>query len=140
MYRYELRQGKQNFEDSRAIRTAVFVKEQGVHDEFDDKDAIAWHIVVLDGDKPIATGRTFAQDATTYMLGRIAVLKEYRGTGAGALIIQGLEEKLRELGAVHAKLSAQLHAVGFYEAMGYSSYGNKYMDEHCAHIGMQKDL
>lgn len=140
MYRYQFRQGRQDFDNSRRIRTDVFVEEQGFREEFDDIDGIAWHVVVFDGDRPIATGRTFPNADGSYSIGRVAVIKGYRSKGVGAVVMNALEEKARALGARTLVLSAQTHAVGFYQRMGFSPYGEEYYDEHCPHIAMKKDL
>lgn len=140
MYQYQLTKGAQDFSDCRAIRTSVFVEEQGFCNEFDEIDPIAWHTVVFEGDRAVATGRAFENPDGSYTIGRIAVLKEYRGKGAGSVAVRSLEEKLRELHAPSIHLSAQLQAVGFYQTLGYQRVGNEYLDEHCPHVSMVKDL
>ena len=45
------------------IRTLVFVEEQGFKDEFDSIDEIATHIVMFDGDNPVAVGRFFPSES-----------------------------------------------------------------------------
>ena len=40
-------------EDAKAIRKAVFVEEQGFHNEFDQTDDASLHIVAYDGDEPV---------------------------------------------------------------------------------------
>lgn len=140
MYRTMLTRGKEHFDDAIAVRTDVFVTEQGFHDEFDEIDAYAYHAVLYDGERPVATGRAFQEENGGWHIGRVAVRKEYRGKGAGALVMRALEEKLREAGAPGAELSAQLHAVGFYEKLGYRPFGPEYLDEHTPHIAMRKDF
>jgi GNAT superfamily N-acetyltransferase len=65
------------------IRTEVFVKEQEFEEEFDTIDNDCTFFVMYDGDKPIATCRYFVceDDSEGYHIGRIAVMKEYRGKG-----------------------------------------------------------
>ena len=140
MYRYEWKQGNADFDLCRAIRTAVFVEEQGFHNEFDEIDPIAWHTIVWDGDRAIATGRLFQNQDGSYTIGRVAVLKDYRGTGAGSVVMRSLEKKAKELLAASIRLSAQVQAVGFYQALGYQPEGKEYLDEHCPHITMVKKL
>lgn len=138
MYRTAITRGNEVFDGAMAVRTAVFMEEQGFHDEFDEIDAYAYHAVVYDGELAIATGRTFREEAGGWHIGRVAVRKEYRGKGIGALVMRALEERLQELGATGAKLSAQLHAVSFYERLGYRPFGPQYLDEHTPHIAMRK--
>lgn len=44
------------------IRTLVFVEEQGFKDEFDSIDETATHLVMFDGDNPVAVGRFFPSE------------------------------------------------------------------------------
>ena len=125
--------------DAKLIREEVFVLEQGFHEEFDAIDDHAWHVVLYQDGEPVATGRTFAQDGI-YHIGRVAVRKKFRGSGLGAHVMAALETKLRDLGASRVELSAQLQAQGFYQKIGYHAQGDIYLDEHCPHICMWKDL
>lgn len=140
MYRSEIFYGKQHFAPCEAIRTAVFIEEQGFHGEFDEIDDRAWHTIVYDGEKPIATGRAFLNEDGVHTIGRVAALQEYRGKGAGTAVLRALEEKLRQEGATTVCLSAQIQAMGFYRALGYQPEGAEYLDEHCPHITMKKQL
>ena len=60
-------------EEAAAVRTEVFVEEQGFINEMDDIDSYAEHIVAFDGDKPVGTCRFFKDDKTEndYIAGRI---------------------------------------------------------------------
>ena len=73
-------------------------------------------------------------------IGRIAVMKEYRGQSLGSEVIAILEEKALELGANHIELSAQIQAKDFYKKLGYTEIGEIYKEEFCPHIKMFKDL
>ena len=116
------------------------MEEQGFEKEFDEIDPIAWHVVIWDGIQSVATGRLFPNKDGSYTIGRVAVRKNYRGTGAGSIVIRLLEKKAGELRAPSIHLSAQLQAVGFYQKMGYHPEGKKYLDEFCPHISMVKIL
>ena len=142
MYPYTIEQGLDRLLDAKTIRREVFMLEQGFQNEFDDVDALAYHIVVYDGIKPIATGRTYpkSDDGKTYAIGRIALIKEYRGQHLGEFVVHHLEEIARQLAAEYTQLSAQIQARGFYEKLGYASFGPVYLDEHCPHITMGKKL
>lgn len=139
---YKMELGLPKLPDARKIRTAVFIKEQGFQMEFDEIDHHAYHIVVYDGKKPVATGRTYPKPDSTsvYIIGRIAVVKEYRGRNLGGFVVRRLEEKAVALGAKSAELSAQLQAKPFYEKLGFISFGPEYYDEYCPHVSMKKDF
>ena len=46
-------------EEAKTIREAVFIKEQGFKDEFDEIDDVAKHVLLFDGDIPVGTCRFF---------------------------------------------------------------------------------
>lgn len=128
-------------EDAKQIRISVFVEEQGFEIEFDDTDKIAKHIVGYDGAKPVAVCRYFYDDEhNSYMVGRIAVIKECRGMHLGDKILSFAEQKIKEDGGKSVSLSAQMRVSGFYEKQGYKKQGSEYFDEFCPHILMTKLL
>lgn len=128
-------------EEARYIRTEVFMREQGFINEFDEQDDKVLHVVLFVGDKPVATGRLLpGKDNTTFVIGRVAVLKQYRKLHLGDRIINSLEEEAKKLGGISIELSAQCSAQGFYEKLGYNASGEVYLDEFCEHIHMEKLL
>lgn len=122
------------------IRKKVFMDEQGFLNEFDDTDAVAWHLLVQSGGTPIATARLYTVDGHTYHCGRICVLPDHRGGGIGLAMMREMEHKAKELRAAVLELSAQLQAEGFYQKAGFIREGEPYMDEHCPHVLMKKPL
>ncbi len=128
-------------DDAMAIRQAVFVDEQGFEVEFDDTDDKAVHLVGYDNGKPAAVCRFFCDDEhSSYMIGRIAVVKELRGKHLGEQMVLAAEKFIKETGGEKASLSAQLRASGFYEKLGYTKSGSEYYDEYCPHVLMSKEL
>ena len=124
------------------VRIEVFVKEQGFRDEFDDIDDIAMHFVAFDDTEcPIGTCRVFvSDDAQVYLLGRLAVVKEYRTKGLGSQIVEAAEDYVRSVGGKEIRLHAQCRVAGFYEKIGYTSYGEIEEEEGCPHIWMKKEV
>ena len=131
--------GKENTTDAFFIRAMVFMVEQGFKNEFDDLDDKSWHVIVYDKETPIATGRVFQKNGGWHA-GRICVMEDYRGKGVGRVVMENLEAKVRELGGDAIELSAQLDKKGFYERNGYQAQVEVYMDEHCPHIDMVKEI
>lgn len=127
-------------EDIVHIRTVVFVEEQKFEYEFDDIDNNCIFLVAYDMDKPIAMCRYFPIDKDTYAIGRIAVMKDYRGKGLGGMIVEEAERHVKEAGAIFATLSAQVRVKEFYERLGYAPEGETYYEEYCEHIKMKKRL
>ena len=126
-------------EDEKLIRETVFIEEQKFKIEFDDTDDIATHIVMYLDNQPVGCCRLYKQE-NEYHIGRIAVLKPYRGKGCGEKILLQAEKVAKEMGADCINLSAQVRTSGFYEKLGYKKYGEIYFDEYCEHITMKKDI
>lgn len=123
------------------IRRAVFIEEQGFKEEFDETDSRARHLVLYDGEKPVGACRFFAGDTVgDYIIGRLAVIKDYRGRGAGARLLGEAESAVRREGGKRVLLHAQISAKGFYEKQGYSAFGEADSDEGCPHIWMCRRL
>lgn len=132
-----------------AIRFAVFVTEQGYDAdvEVDDKDAGSDHLLgQLDG-RDVAVVRLFPPLAK---LGRLAVVSSSRGTGAGKLMVEALEEHVKsgkgkmgewrrvlartgslpaeERGRVKIQANVQKHAERFYSKCGYVAEGEDFLE------------
>lgn len=126
----------------RALRRTVFIEEQGVSeaDEIDDLDGQAVHILALQGGVPVGSARLLAQ-GDTGKVGRVCVLREARGTGLGAALMQASVAQFRAMpGITKVKLGAQLSALGFYERLGFSAYGDVFLDAGIEHRNMVLDL
>ena len=126
-------------EDAMKVRILVFVEEQGFVDEFDEIDAVATHFVAYDEDRPIGTCRLFWDDIKKrYTVGRLAVVKEYRGRSLGRRLLASAEEEAKKQGGEALYLHAQCRAEGFYQKAGYTSFGPVEPEEGCPHIWMVK--
>ncbi len=127
---------------AKEVRQKVFVDEQGFHNEFDDIDETAAHIVMFDEDKiPIATCRIFWDTVmNTYILGRLAVIKEYRGKSIGSVIVKEAEKYIQKRGGKCLALHAQCRITAFYQTLGFTEFSDIDDDEGCPHIWMKKSL
>ncbi|WP_055662320.1 GNAT family N-acetyltransferase [Jannaschia seosinensis] len=124
-----------------AIRTEVFVEEQGVSlaEEIDGQDGACVHWLARDDRGPVATLRV-APMGTTAKIQRVAVLRRARGTGRGAALMRHVMAALAAEGFVRAKLGAQVDAIGFYERLGFVAQGPVYDDAGIPHRDMTRDL
>ncbi len=124
--------------EARRIRFAVFVEEQGVPAELemDDMDAQCVHALAFEGNEAVGTGRLLPDGH----VGRMAVLKAWRGRGVGAALLERLVKAARERGDREVLLSAQVHALGFYRAHGFSPYGEVYREAGIPHQAMRLGL
>jgi predicted GNAT family N-acyltransferase len=128
-----------DFDKLRAVREPVFVVEQHcpIEEEWDALDAPSAHALVLnERDEPVATGRL----TPDHKIGRMAVLAGYRGSGVGALVMERLIAKARELGYPELALSSQVHAIPFYERFGFIADGPEYLDANIPHRMMYRPL
>ncbi len=120
------------------IRHRVFVEEQNVPEalELDEFDSDASHWIARIEDKVIATARMLDNG----VIGRMAVLKPYRGKGVGTALINAIikEAKARSYPAV--ELGAQTHAIAFYETVGFRIKGPRFIDAGIAHQHMHLQL
>lgn len=127
----------------RKIREEVFIKEQkgSPEEEFDGLDCTATHLAVIDDSgKAVACCRLIRLGDELYKIGRIAVLKPYRKMHIGKTMVEAMLKKAKELGAKQVKVGAQLHAVGFYEKLGFATIGSEYIEANIPHIDMLKNL
>lgn len=125
-----------------ALRHEVFVLEQGVPlaEERDALDESATHLLATDAGQPVGAARILFQ-ADVAKIGRVCVLKPARGTGLGADLIQtAVTIACDTPGITKAKLGAQIHALGFYEKLGFQAFGPIYDDAGIDHRDMVLDL
>lgn len=121
------------------IRHAVFVQEQGVaaEIEIDEWDPLSLHAIARDGDgRAIGTGRLLPDGH----VGRMAVLRTARGSGAGTAILLALMDAARRRGHREVVLNAQTHAAPFYRRLGFVEEGDVFDDAGIAHIAMRRAL
>jgi predicted GNAT family N-acyltransferase len=120
----------------RVIRNAVFTNEQHIDEDidFDGQDRDAVHVLVVYEGKHVGTGRMLIDGH----IGRLAVLREYRGRGLGAKVVLALVKEAKNMGTKRVYLGAQKHAVGFYEKLGFSVYGEPYTEANIEHIHMER--
>lgn len=122
-------------QDAKFIRKQVFIIEQNIpeEEEWDDQDMISDHFVVYDQDQPIATARLLQNNS----VGRVAVLKTYRGQGIGHMIMLEIIRQAHQQDRTFLQLSSQVHAISFYEKLGFSIQGDAYDECGITHIKMQ---
>jgi len=125
--------------EARRIRELVFVREQGVplELEWDEQDPRCDHALAYAADDlAVGTGRLLPDGH----IGRMSVLKEWRGKGVGGLLLQALLEQARLRRHTRARLNAQTDAAGFYRRYGFEVEGPEFMEAGITHVPMQRDL
>ncbi|MDY6815019.1 MAG: GNAT family N-acetyltransferase [Pseudomonadota bacterium] len=123
----------------REIRQRVFIEEQRVPPEleWDDTDEIADHfLAVLPDNTPVGVARLFSSLDETGHIGRMAILPGHRGQGIGqALLRRLLAEAAGQYDEV--RLSAQEHAIPFYQRSGFHVCSDVYDDAGIPHCDMR---
>jgi predicted GNAT family N-acyltransferase len=118
-----------------AIRKTVFVDEQHVPAdlEWDGRDDRCLHVLAVARDgAAIGTGRLLPDGH----IGRMAVLKAWRGQGVGGALLAELIAAARDAGHSRAMLNAQVHALGFYARFGFVAEGPEFDEAGIPHRAM----
>jgi predicted GNAT family N-acyltransferase len=126
----------------RALRRTVFIEEQGVSeaDEVDDLDDQAIHLLATQDGRSVGSARLLTY-GDIGKVGRVCVLPEARGRGLGAALMQAAVAQFRTMpGIKRVKLGAQLQALAFYERLGFTPYGDVFLDAGIEHRDMVLDL
>ncbi|POY75361.1 GNAT family acetyltransferase [Rhodotorula taiwanensis] len=150
-YNVRFVENEQDFDRVIKVRIAVFVEEQGysLEDELDEKDPESDHFLMTtvgpDGNEEDAgTIRWWPKpNQAAGKMGRVAVLPKFRGGGTGRLLIQAMEEHVRQRkgkAGVAAKGYSTMHAEGFYAKAGYLRQGEQFMEDGAPHCLLIKDL
>ncbi len=127
-----------------AVRYEVFVDEQQVplEEELDSYDDTAVHFLAMtvDGTEPVGTARLIILDEHKAKVGRVAVRTTFRRQRIGKAIMDEVESVAESRGVSVLVLDAQLHAIPFYEALGYRAFGPVFLDAGIEHRKMEKLL
>jgi predicted GNAT family N-acyltransferase len=118
------------------VREVVFIQEQCVptHIEWDELDAVAIHLLALDTKNlPIGCARILKHGR----VGRMAVVKSWRGTGLGKALLAKAIEICRRLNMPKINISSQTHAIQFYEKAGFIVTSGAYIDANIWHVDME---
>ncbi len=129
------------------VREKVFVKEQNVSldEEYDKYDQVdnenVKHIIAIINDQVVGTMRLILEKKNKEMyIGRLAILKEYRGKNIGSRLLDYAEKQAFNTGYQTLSLSAQVNAKEFYKNNGYIPYGEIFLDANIEHIRMLKKI
>ncbi len=119
-----------------AIRQQVFIDEQHVpvELEWDGLDDTALHLLAMAEDGSAIGCARILSDGS---IGRMAVLPAWRKQGVGRALLQAAIELCRQNGWFDIHVSAQSHALAFYEQAGFHGIGDEYMDAGIPHQAMK---
>ena len=120
---------------AKPIRTRVFIEEQHVpeHEEWDDEDSTALHVIAFKDGEAVATARLTQKGK----IGRMAVLKFHRHQGIGSMMLVKLIAAAKQRGLQEIKLWSQTHAQAFYKKHGFTAQGDEFLDAGILHVEMR---
>lgn len=138
-HRVQIVQWSDQIDVLRTIRETVFIQEQHVpvELEWDEFDEISWHALAYNAaNQPVGTARLLPDGR----IGRMAVLKEWRGKGFGrALLLELLAESQRQK-MKSVQLNAQISASSFYQKYGFVEFGDEFMEAGIPHVAMRLEI
>ncbi|MDR3388877.1 MAG: GNAT family N-acetyltransferase [Rudaea sp.] len=123
----------------RAVREQVFIAEQQIppDEEWDALDASSRHVLARDTQgNPVGTGRL----TPTAMIGRMAVIADWRGRQVGLAMLGTLIQQARARAFPAVEMHAQTYAVPFYEKAGFVRYGEEFSECGIKHVHMRLEL
>jgi len=133
---YRLSVNDELFAEVRAVRSKVFVIEQGVSesDEYDTYEDEAKHYLIQQDNLSCGAARWRETDQG-FKLERFAVAQEYRGQDIGKRLVK---EVLKDVEAFERTiyLHAQIQVVEFYQKLGFVKQGNLFEEAGIKHYKM----
>ena len=125
-----------------SIRKTVFIDEQQVSktEEWDGLDLKAQHFLLYT-ESTVAVGcaRVLCEPAAWH-IGRVAILKPWRLQGAGSALMRAVAAWCIAEAPYTLYLHAQVQVTGFYQKLGFSAYGDIFMDAGIPHIAMRHSI
>jgi predicted GNAT family N-acyltransferase len=118
------------------IREQVFILEQQVplEQEWDGLDATAQHLLASNAQGEAIGCARLLQSGS---IGRMAVIKTWRGYGVGSALLAMAVSLHQQQGVETITLSAQVHALAFYAKAGFLISSQPYLDANIMHVDMQ---
>ena len=121
---------KEDFQQILEIRRLVFREEQGLAQNslVDPDDVASAQAIALEGERVVAIGRLTPSNERRpdASIAWVATRREERGRGFGGLVMRALIDDADRRGIAAVTLTAQTHALGFYEALGFNAYGRRF--------------
>lgn len=123
--------------ESYKIRKLVFIDEQNIsfQDEFDllddEYDVYLYYV------NNIATSTLRCKKIDSYLkVGRVATLAPYRRQGQASELMKKMIEIAKIKNCDYIYVEAQISATSFYESLGYTAYGEVFLDANIPHKKM----
>ena len=134
--------GSPEYEEIMDLRNEYFRKPQGMDIRNEDNSIDEKSVMYggyLDG-KLMSCIFYLPKDENTAQVRAVIVDEKYQGIGAGKYLMDFIEEKIKSEGFNHIILHGRTKVEGFYEKLGYKSYGKVDIYNTIPHIWMEKDI
>lgn len=136
----EIKYGSKQYHQEVVLRDKYLRKPLGLKlsdaDMFDEENQ--WHFGVFDKNALLASVTLNPISKSTVKLRQMVVSDNYRKKGLGRMLIDHIENEVRLRGINSIELASRIEAKSFYESLGYTSYGDEFVEIGLTHIGMQK--
>lgn len=108
----------------------------------DPQQAEYCHVAILIKDCVVAYGQLARHNNGIYQICQMVVQPAYQGQNMGRQILLTLIELAKQENAIAITLNARLTAVGFYQKLGFQTYGTPFPSSttEVPHITMNKKL
>lgn len=130
--------------DALTVRNKVFFEEQNYRAgaRRDENDDTAWFANVYDADgNVVATSRMiYTENSFERLLGKIAVLPEFRKYGLGKQMLAVLFAIAEQENAKVLNVNAQESALEFYKKNGFEVFSESFYDENVRLFPMKKNI
>jgi GNAT superfamily N-acetyltransferase len=97
-------------------------------------------IAAFEEERMLACCMLVEEQPGTVRLRQMAVLNDLQGKGIGRALMNFAENIARDRGYKIVRMHARVHAVGFYEKVGYRVQGDKFVEVTIPHYVMEKLL
>lgn len=133
--------GRDRLAECLAIRREVFILGQDVPEdlEVDGLDPECVHFLATVDGVAVGTARLRRLPGAA-KVERVAVLARCRGMGLGRDLMRALHAEAERQAIPLLKLNAQEAVVGFYEDLGYTAVGERFMEAGIPHQAMRLEL
>lgn len=120
------------------LRRDVFVLEQNVpeDEEHDADDLTATHFVAVAAGEVVGTLRIVFKPEHA-KIGRVAVDRDWRSRGIARAMMLSAMDHCRARGVDRFYLTAQTDKLGFYEKLGFTAFGEQFLDAGMPHLAMR---
>ena len=133
-------ENRKDLKKAQEIRHVVFVIGQNVpvEDEIDTFENESNHYLAFLNNTPVGAAR-WRVTSNGVKLERFSVLKEYRGSGVGAALVEQIIKDLKKIEESKNKeiyLHAQIDVVPFYRKFGFAKVGDMFEESGILHYKM----